>query len=198
MKNKGCLIAVAVIVVFVLAVGGWMVGRYNSMVDLRSGQNGYEKVWADVEAQYQRRSDLIPNLVSTVKGYADFEQKTLTDVIEARAKATQITVDPTNLSAEQLAKYQSAQSGLSGALNRLMAVAESYPDLKANQNFLELQSQLEGTENRIAVARQRFNDAAAKYNAYILKFPSNVIAGMFGFDKASLFKADEGRKRLRK
>ena len=185
MKNKGCLIAVAVIVVFVLAVGGWMVGRYNSMVDLRSGQNGYEKVWADVEAQYQRRSDLIPNLVSTVKGYADFEQKTLTDVIEARAKATQITVDPTNLSAEQLAKYQSAQSGLSGALNRLMAVAESYPDLKANQNFLELQSQLEGTENRIAVARQRFNDAAAKYNAYILKFPSNVIAGMFGFDKAS-------------
>lgn len=112
MKNKGCLIAVAVIVVFVLAVGGWMVGRYNSMVDLRSGQNGYEKVWADVEAQYQRRSDLIPNLVSTVKGYADFEQKTLTDVIEARAKATQITVDPTNLSAEQLAKYQSAQSGL--------------------------------------------------------------------------------------
>lgn len=192
MKNKGCLIAVAVIVVLVLAVGGWMVGRYNSMVDLRSGQNGYEKVWADVEAQYQRRSDLIPNLVSTVKGYADFEQKTLTDVIEARAKATQITVDPTNLSAEQLAKYQSAQSGLSGALNRLMAVAESYPDLKANQNFLELQSQLEGTENRIAVARQRFNDAAAKYNAYILKFPSNVIAGMFGFDKASLFKADEG------
>lgn len=161
------------------------------MVELRSGENGYEKVWADVQAQYQRRSDLIPNLVATVKGYADFEQKTLTDVVEARAKATQITVDPSQLTPAALEQFQSAQGELSQALGRLMVVAERYPDLKANQNFLELQSQLEGTENRISVARQRFNQAASAYNAYILKFPSNLIAGMFGFDRATLFQADE-------
>lgn len=191
MKNKGCLIAVAVLVLVVVLSGLWLAGRYNKMVELRSGENGYEKVWADVQAQYQRRSDLIPNLVATVKGYADFEQKTLTDVVEARAKATQITVDPSQLTPAALEQFQSAQGELSQALGRLMVVAERYPDLKANQNFLELQSQLEGTENRISVARQRFNQAASVYNAYILKFPSNLIAGMFGFDRATLFQADE-------
>ena len=191
MKNKGCLIAVAVLVLVVVLSGLWLAGRYNKMVELRSGENGYEKVWADVQAQYQRRSDLIPNLVATVKGYADFEQKTLTDVVEARAKATQITVDPSQLTPAALEQFQSAQGELSQALGRLMVVAERYPDLKANQNFLELQSQLEGTENRISVARQRFNQAASAYNAYILKFPSNLIAGMFGFDRATLFQADE-------
>ena len=192
MKIIGCLIAVAVLVLVVVLSGLWLAGRYNKMVELRSGENGYEKVWADVQAQYQRRSDLIPNLVATVKGYADFEQKTLTDVVEARAKATQITVDPSQLTPAALEQFQSAQGELSQALGRLMVVAERYPDLKANQNFLELQSQLEGTENRISVARQRFNQAASAYNAYILKFPSNLIAGMFGFDRATLFQADEG------
>ena len=191
MKNKGCLIAVAVLALVVVLSGLWLAGRYNKMVELRSGENGYEKVWADVQAQYQRRSDLIPNLVATVKGYADFEQKTLTDVVEARAKATQITVDPSQLTPAALEQFQSAQGELSQALGRLMVVAERYPDLKANQNFLELQSQLEGTENRISVARQRFNQAASAYNAYILKVPSNLIAGMFGFDRATLFQADE-------
>lgn len=191
MKNKGCLIAVAALVLVVVLSGLWLAGRYNKMVELRSGENGYEKVWADLQAQYQRRSDLIPNLVATVKGYADFEQKTLTDVVEARAKATQITVDPSQLTPAALEQFQSAQGELSQALGRLMVVAERYPDLKANQNFLELQSQLEGTENRISVARQRFNQAASAYNAYILKFPSNLIAGMFGFDRATLFQADE-------
>ena len=191
MKNKGCLIAVAVLALVVVLSGLWLAGRYNKMVELRSGENGYEKVWADVQAQYQRRSDLIPNLVATVKGYADFVQKTLTDVVEARAKATQITVDPSQLTPAALEQFQSAQGELSQALGRLMVVAERYPDLKANQNFLELQSQLEGTENRISVARQRFNQAASAYNAYILKFPSNLIAGMFGFDRATLFQADE-------
>lgn len=191
MKNKGCLIAIAALVLVVVLSGLWLAGRYNKMVELRSGENGYEKVWADLQAQYQRRSDLIPNLVATVKGYADFEQKTLTDVVEARAKATQITVDPSQLTPAALEQFQSAQGELSQALGRLMVVAERYPDLKANQNFLELQSQLEGTENRISVARQRFNQAASAYNAYILKFPSNLIAGMFGFDRATLFQADE-------
>lgn len=191
MKNKGCLIVIAALVLVVVLSGLWLAGRYNKMVELRSGENGYEKVWADVQAQYQRRSDLIPNLVATVKGYADFEQKTLTDVVEARAKATQITVDPSQLTPAALEQFQSAQGELSQALGRLMVVAERYPDLKANQNFLELQSQLEGTENRISVARQRFNQAASAYNAYILKFPSNLIAGMFGFDRATLFQADE-------
>lgn len=198
MKNKGCLIAVAVLVLVAVLVGGWLIGRYNKMVDLRSGEQGYEKVWADVQAQYQRRSDLIPNLVSTVKGYADFERQTLTDVVDARAKATQTTIDPTDITPEALQKFQAAQGELSSALSRLMVVVERYPELKANQNFLELQSQLEGTENRIAVARQRFNQAASTYNAYILKFPSNLIAGMFGFEKAALFQAEAGAEKAPK
>ena len=156
-------VAVAVgLLVIALAVGGWFVGKYNTMVELRSGTAGYEKTWADVESQYQRRADLIPNLVATVKGYAAHEEKTLTEVVEARAKATQANIDASSLTPEALEKFQAAQGQLSQALGRLMVVAERYPDLKANTNFLELQSQLEGTENRIAVARQRFNEAASK------------------------------------
>ena len=178
------IIGIVVVIVIVCAIAG----IYNNMVTKR---NRIDNAWQNIDTQLQRRNDLIPNLVATVKGYADFEQKTLTDVVEARAKATQITVDPSQLTPAALEQFQSAQGELSQALGRLMVVAERYPDLKANQNFLELQSQLEGTENRISVARQRFNQAASAYNAYILKFPSNLIAGMFGFDRATLFQADE-------
>ena len=148
--------------------------------------------WSQVENVYQRRADLIPNLVSTVKGYADFEKETLTDVIEARAKATSINIDPSNLNASNIKQFQAAQDGLSSALSKLMVVVERYPDLKANQNFLELQAQLEGTENRIAVERRKFNESAQAYNTYIRKFPNNMVAGMFDFEKAEYFEADEG------
>lgn len=148
--------------------------------------------WSQVENVYQRRADLIPNLVSTVKGYADFEQETLTAVIEARAKATSVNVDPSKLDANSIQQFQAAQDGLSSALSRLMVVVERYPDLKANQNFLELQSQLEGTENRIAVERRKYNETAQAYNTYIRKFPNNMIAGMFDFEKTEYFEADEG------
>lgn len=154
--------------------------------------------WAQVENVYQRRADLIPNLVATVKGYADFEQETLTAVIEARAKATGITVDPTNPDASSIQQFQAAQDGLSSALSRLMVVVERYPDLKANQNFLELQAQLEGTENRISVERKKFNDTAREYNTYIRKFPNNLIAGMFDFDKKEYFEADAGAEKAPK
>ena len=194
MKNKGCLIASVVaagLIIIAVAIVGWGVSKYNTMVELRSGTSGYEKTWADVESQYQRRSDLIPNLVATVKGYATHEEKTLTEVVEARAKATQMNVDASNLTPEALSKFQASQGQLSQALGRLMVVAERYPDLKANENFKELQSQLEGTENRIQVARQRFNEAAATFNAYIMKFPGNIIAAFTGFKETPLFKADE-------
>lgn len=148
--------------------------------------------WAQVENVYQRRSDLIPNLVSTVKGYADFEQETLTAVIEARSKATSVNIDASKLDASSIQKFQAAQDGLSSALSKLMVVVERYPELKANQNFLELQSQLEGTENRIAVERRKFNETAQAYNTYIRKFPNNMIAGMFDFEKSDYFEADEG------
>lgn len=161
---------------------------YNSMVEK---QESVESAWSQVENMYQRRSDLIPNLVSTVKGYATHEQQTLEGVIEARAKATQITVDPQNLTPESIEKFQAAQGQLSQALGKLLALTENYPDLKANENFLQLQAQLEGTENRIAVARMNFNEVAQQYNTYIRKFPNNLIAGMFGFDKQAYFKADE-------
>ena len=193
MKNKGCVIAAIVaagLLLIVISIVSWGIGKYNTMVELRSGEMGYEKTWADVESQYQRRSDLIPNLVATVKGYATHEEKTLTEVVEARAAATQMTIDPSQLTPAALEKFQASQGQLSQALGRLMVVAERYPDLKANENFRELSSQLEGTENRIQVARQRYNEAASKYNAYIMKFPGNIIAGITGFDKAALFKAD--------
>jgi LemA protein len=163
--------------------------QYNTMVEK---QEAVTAQWSQVENVYQRRADLIPNLVSTVKGYADFEQETLTGVIEARAKATSVTIDPSKLDASSIQKFQAAQDGLSSALSKLMVVVERYPDLKANQNFLELQSQLEGTENRIAVERKKFNETAQAYNTYIRKFPNNMIAGMFDFEKKEYFEADAG------
>ena len=188
MKKKG-LITVIIIVVVVLAIYAWIKGSYNGMVQR---QEGVEAQWAQVENVYQRRADLIPNLVATVKGYAAHEEGTLTAVIEARAKATSITVDPTNIDPDDLAKFQAAQDELSGALNRLLVSVEQYPDLKANENFLTLQSQLEGTENRITVERQKFNEAAKSYNQYIRMFPRNIIANMFDFEKVGYFKAAAG------
>lgn len=168
---------------------------YNSMVEKEESIKGK---WADVEAQYQRRSDLIPNLVSTVKGYANFEQSTLTAVIEARAKATSVQVDASKLTPETMAQYQQAQGQLSSALSRLLVTVEQYPDLKANENFRDLQAQLEGTENRITVARQNFNSAVEDYNGYIRKFPNNLTASMFSFTAKEYFKAEEGTEKAPK
>ena len=190
-KNLGWIIPVAIVVVIVL----WAIGGYNGMVKM---DEQVQNSWANVETQYQRRADLIPNLVSTVKGYAKHEQQTLEDVVKARSEATQVKVDAENLTPEKLAAFQKAQSGVSSALGRLLAVAENYPDLKANQNFLELQSQLEGTENRITVARKDFNDAAKSYNQSIRQFPKNILAGMFGFEKKSYFEAEAGSEKAPK
>lgn len=162
---------------------------YNRMVNL---EEAVAAQWAQVENVYQRRADLIPNLVNTVKGAADFEQETLTNVIEARSKATSVNVDPGNLSADNIQQFQQAQEGLSSALSRLMVVVERYPELKANQNFRDLQAQLEGTENRIAVERRKFNEITRDYNAYIRKFPQLMFANIFGFEKKPYFEADEG------
>lgn len=167
----------------------WAVNAYNTFV---AAEEEVESAWAQVENQYQRRADLVPNLVATVKGYAAYEQQTLEGVVEARAKATQITIDPAHATPEQLAAFQTAQGELSQALGRLLAVAENYPDLKANENFRDLQAQLEGTENRIAVARQLFNETAKSYNKTIRRFPNNILAGMFGFEKKPYFEAEEG------
>ena len=163
--------------------------QYNSMVEK---QEAVTAQWSQVENVYQRRADLIPNLVSTVKGYAAHESETLTGVIEARAKASSVNIDASKLDASSIQKFQAAQDGLSSALSNLMVVGERYPDLKANQNFLELQSQLEGTENRIAVERKKFNDAARGYNTYIRKFPNNFVAGWFDFEKKDYFEATKG------
>src|SRR5258708_24131164 len=167
----------------------WGFGSYNGLV---KKDVEVSRTWADVESDYQRRMDLIPNLVNTVKGYANFEKETLTKVIEARASATQVKVDASNLSPQALQSFQNAQGGLSQALGRLMVVAEQYPDLKANQNFLDLQSQLEGTENRINVSRQRFNDAVQDYNTAIVGFPGNLVAMLGGFKEKGFFKSAEG------
>jgi LemA protein len=169
--------------------------QYNTMVER---QEAVVAQWAQVENVYQRRADLIPNLVSTVKGYAEFEQETLTGVIEARAKATSITIDPSKLDANSIQKFQAAQDGLSSALSKLMVVVEKYPDLKANQNFLELQAQLEGTENRIAVERKKYNEISQDYNTYIKKFPNNIIAGWFDFEQKEYFKSDAGAEKAPK
>mgnify|MGYP003500800348 CR=1 FL=1 len=181
-----------IVVLGILAIIAlWGVNVYNGFV---TAQEEVESAWSQVENQYQRRSDLIPNLVATVKGYATHEEETLEGVISARAKATQITIDPTNATPEQLAAFQSAQGELSQALGRLMAVAESYPELKANENFRDLQAQLEGTENRITTARNLFNDTAKSYNTSIRRFPNNIIAGICGFEKRPYFEADENAK----
>ncbi len=186
--KKG-LIILAVIVVLIFVFYGFFAGKYNTMVEL---QEEIPKQWAQVETQYQRRADLIPNLVNTVKGYADFEQETLTKVMEARASATQVKIDPSNITPEALARFQQAQAGVSSALGRLLAVAEAYPNLKANENFLDLQAQLEGTENRIAVARTRFNDVVQPYNVYIKRFPNNTLASMYGFEAKGYFESAAG------
>jgi LemA protein len=189
---KKTLIIVGVILVIVFIIYRMFAGTYNTMVEL---SEAIPKEWAQVETQYQRRADLIPNLVNTVKGYANFEQETLTRVIEARASATQVKIDPSNITPEDLQRFQQAQSGVSSALSRLLVVAENYPDLKANQNFLDLQAQLEGTENRIAVARTRFNEVVQPYNVYIKKFPAVLLAGMYGFTPKGYFEAAEGSEK---
>lgn len=186
---KKTLIVIGVIVVVLFIIYRVFAGSYNKMVVL---EGDTAKEWAQVETQYQRRADLIPNLVNTVKGYADFEKETLTQVIEARASATQVKVDPSNITPEELQRFQAAQNNVSSALGRLLVVAENYPDLKANQNFLDLQAQLEGTENRIAVARTRFNEVVLNYNNYIKSFPSNMLAGMYGFAPKGYFAASPG------
>jgi LemA protein len=169
--------------------------QYNTMVEK---QEGVTAQWSQVENVYQRRADLIPNLVRTVKGYADFEQETLTGVIEARAQATSVNIDASNLNASSIQQFQAAQDGLSSALSKLMVVVERYPDLKANQNFLELQAQLEGTENRIAVERKKFNESVRNYNTYIRKFPNSLVAWLFDFEKTSYFEADAGADKVPK
>ena len=183
---KKILIPVGILLVLGILIYSKAVGTYNQFVQLEEEINGQ---WAEVETQYQRRTDLIPNLVNTVKGYADFEQETLTGVVEARSKATSVQIDPTNLTPEKLAEFQQAQDQLSGALSRLLVTVEKYPDLKANQNFLELQAQLEGTENRIKVARDNFNDVVTTYNKKVRRFPASLFAGIMGFSKRAQFEA---------
>jgi LemA protein len=188
-KPANKIITVLIVIVIIFLIVSWGVGIYNKIVPMN------EKVsteWSNVETQYQRRADLIPNFVNTVKGAAAFEQETLTRVIEARAKATQVTVDPSNITAQQLEEFQAAQSEVSSALARLMVVVERYPELKATQNFRDLQVELEGTENRISVARRDFNDAAREYNTFIKKFPNNFIASIWKFNERPYFKAQEG------
>jgi len=188
MNNRFLIIPLLLIAAMSLSSCG-----YNSMV---SKQEAVTAQWSQVENVYQRRADLIPNLVETVKGYAAHEQGTFTAVIEARAKATSVTIDPSKLDAESIQKFQEAQAGLTSALSKLMVVVEQYPDLKANQNFLELQAQLEGSENRITVERKKFNEAVQDYNTYIRKFPQLMIAGMFGFEKKGYFEAKEGSENV--
>ena len=186
--KKGC-IGLIVLGVIALALFGWVKNSYNGLV---SSQESVETAWAQVENVYQRRADLIPNLVETVKGYAKHEQETLEGVIEARANATKVTIDPSKMTPEDLQKYQEAQGEVTNALSRLIAVSESYPDLKANQNFLELQNQLEGTENRISVERNKFNEVAREYNTKRRTFPTNIIASIFNFGDKPYFQAQEG------
>jgi LemA protein len=186
--KKG-LIALIILVVIAFGIYQWAVGFNNTAVEYEANA---KTAWSDVESSYQRRNDLIGNLVKTVQGAADFERGTLTDVINARAKATSTSIDANNLTPENMAAFQEAQTGLSGALGKLMVVVERYPDLKANQNFLELQSQLEGTENRINVARDRFNEKVNIYDIHTTKFPGKILAGWFGFKEMPRYKADAG------
>ena len=189
--NRGTIILLAVVAAIVLLFMSGC-GSYNSMVTKQEGVSG---AWSNVENVYQRRADLIPNLVSTVTGVANFEQKTLTDVIEARSKATSMKVDASKLSPEQIEKFQASQGELSQALGRLMMITENYPQLRATESFKELQAQLEGTENRIATERQKFNEIVKDYNSYIRKFPQVLFAGMLGFDKKGYFEADKGAEK---
>jgi len=188
MKN----ITAIILIILGLIIAFQGCNSYNGFVDK---EQDVSNEWAKVQSAYQRRADLIPNLVNTVKGYADFEQETLTAVIEARSKATSTTIDASQLTPEAMAQFQEAQQGLSGALSRLLVSVERYPELKANQNFLELQSQLEGTENRIKVARDKYNDVVTVYNKAIKRFPGNLYAGVFGFRSKSPFEAEAGAEK---
>ena len=178
-----------IVAVVLIGIYSWVKGINNTAVELN--QN-IEQSWGDVQTAYQRRNDLIGNLVNTVKGAAEFEKSTLTAVIEARAKATQVTIDPTNITADQLAQFNQAQSGVSSSLSRLLVSVERYPDLKANQNFLKLQDELASTENQILTARTRFNESVKPYNTHIKTFPNSIFAGMFGFQEKAYFNAVEG------
>lgn len=191
MAKKKATVWIIVLVVLG-AIVLWGVNVYNGLV---TGDESVKTAWSQVENVYQRRADLIPNLVATVKGYAQHESETLEGVIEARSKATQITVNADNLSEESIAQFQAAQGELSSALGRLMAISEAYPDLKANENFMSLQAQLEGTENRIATERRSYNEAAKAYNTTLRRFPTNIIASMFGFETKGYFKAEEGAEK---
>ncbi len=193
--KKGCLISIIVVAflaLVVLVVVLWGTKVYNGMVTM---QESVTSQWGNVETQYQRRTDLIPNFVNTVKGAANFEQTTLTQVIEARAKATSITIDPTKMTAANMQQFQQAQGQVSSALGRLMVVMEQYPELKATQNFRDLQITLEGTENRISVERRKFNEVALSYNTYIRRFPQNFLSGMFGFQAKPYFEAEKGAEK---
>lgn len=183
--KKSTIILIAVVAIAAI----WGISAYNGLVKMDESVN---TAWSNVENQYQRRADLIPNLVNTVKGYAAHEKETLEAVMAARSKATQMTVDADNLTPEKLQEYQKAQGEIGAALGRLLAITENYPDLKANQNFMELQAQLEGTENRISVERRNFNEVARTYNTSIRTFPKSILAGIFGFDKRPYFEAEEG------
>ena len=189
--SKGWIILIVILGIIMLLVF-WIMGINNNLV---SKEEAVNKSWADVENVYQRRLDLIPNLVNTVKGVANFEQQTLTAVIEARAKATSVQINPKNLDEGSIQKFQDAQNGVSAALGRLMVVVEKYPELKATQNFSELQAQLEGTENRITVERKRFNETAQDYNTYLRRFQNVMFAGMFGFQQKAYFKSTEGAEK---
>ena len=190
--KKGCLISAIIVGFIALVVIGfvmWGSKNYNKMVTMNEG---VASQWGNVQTQYQRRSDLIPNFVNTVKGAANFEQTTLTQVIEARAKATSVTVDPSKITPESMKAFQDAQGQVSSSLGRLMFVMEKYPELKATQNFRDLQTELEGTENRISTERRKFNDVALTYNTYIKRFPQNIVAGMFSFQSKPYFEAAQG------
>lgn len=186
--KKTWIIVIAVVAILVI----YCVSSYNSLV---TQEETVGTAWSNVENQYQRRSDLIPNLVNTVKGYAAHEKETFDAVVSARAKATQMTIDIEDLTPEKIEAYQKAQGAVGSALSRLLAVTENYPELKANENFKELQAQLEGTENRISVERRKFNETAREYNTNIRRFPKNIVASMFGFEKRPYFEAEEGSEK---
>ncbi|MCX6321210.1 MAG: LemA family protein [Bacteroidia bacterium] len=193
--KKGCLITIIIVgflSLVILGIVSWGTKIYNGMVTMNEGVTSQ---WGNVETAYQRRSDLIPNFVNTVKGAANFEQTTLIQVIEARSKATSVTIDPTKMTAENMQQFQQAQGQLTSALSRLMVVVEQYPQLKATQNFRDLQVELEGTENRISVERRKFNEVALSYNTYVKRFPQSFLAGMFGFQAKPYFESVEGAEK---
>lgn len=185
--KKGYIVLIAILAFFFI-IFMWVKGVYNNIVTMDEGVTAQ---WHNVETQYQRRMDLIPNLVNTVKGYANFEKSTLTAVIEARAKATSVTIDPSHMTADNMKQFEAAQGQLTSSLSRLLVAVEQYPDLKADQNFMSLQAQLEGTENRIATERRRFNETAQDFNTYIRRFPQNIFAGMFNFQTRAYFTSDD-------